>query len=265
MGQHGKNVTFVPSDTDYDIPMDHWNMTSRDDRKSHLLQGIRLSTEFINSLMWFATIRKLTEYRGSAAVLDTTINGTISYDPPKISVQEDNLLSVNINRGLILAECFPKNGSDPAILFKAEFNNLAGSGMVKLASTLDQTGIRASLDQLDLSRMNTKPFEPKLPLPEAFESQLMKSTIAQLQPVVNQYLTEKPFYLPENVSPLAAAPVINLWSTGNGYGYAELLSYCTCDEETNTPFAICDKRSEICSKQGGGHNKPVSRLKESKK
>ena len=68
-------MTFVPSDTDYDIPMDHWNMTSRDDRKSHLLQGIRLSTEFINSLMWFATIRKLTEYRGSAAVLDTTING----------------------------------------------------------------------------------------------------------------------------------------------------------------------------------------------
>ena len=73
--QLGKNVTFVPSDTDYDIPMDHWNMTSRDDRKSHLLQGIRLSTEFINSLMWFATIRKLTEYRGSARVLDTRING----------------------------------------------------------------------------------------------------------------------------------------------------------------------------------------------
>ena len=73
--QLGQNVTFVPSDTDYDIPMDHWNMTSRDDRKSHLLQGIRLSTEFINSLMWFATIRKLTEYRGSARVLDTRING----------------------------------------------------------------------------------------------------------------------------------------------------------------------------------------------
>ena len=78
------------------------------------------------------------------------------------------------------------------------------------------SGIRASLDQLDLSRMNTKPFEPKLPLPEAFESQLMKSAISQLQPVVNQYLTEKPLFLPENVAPLAAAPVVNLWSTGNG-------------------------------------------------
>ena len=151
--------------------------------------------------------------------------------------------------------------AQPETLFKAEFNNLAGSGKISLASTADKTGIRVSLDQLDLSSMNTKPFEPKLPLPEAFESQLMKSSIAQLQPVVNQYLTEKPFYLPENVSPLAAAPVINLWSTGNGYGYAELLSYCTCDEETNTPFAICDKRSEICSKQGRGLNKPVSRLK----
>ena len=140
--------------------------------------------------------------------------GTISYDPPKISVQEDNLLSVNINRGLILAECFPKNGSDPAILFKAEFTNLAGSGMIKLASTLDQTGIRASLDQLDLSRMNTKPFEPKLPLPEAFESQLMKSAIAQLQPIVNKYLTEKPLFLPDHVAPLAASPVLHLWSIG---------------------------------------------------
>ena len=72
------------------------------------------------------------------------------------------------------------------------------------------------MDQLDLSRMNTKPFEPKLPLPEAFESQLMKSAISQLQPVVNQLLTEKPLFLPEIVAPLAAAPVVNLWSTGNG-------------------------------------------------
>ena len=77
-------------------------------------------------------------------------------------------------------------------------------------------GIRASLDQLDLSRMNTKPFEPKLPLPEAFESQLMKTAISQLQPVINQYLTEKPLFLPKNIAPLAAAPVVNLWSTGNG-------------------------------------------------
>ena len=36
--------------------------------------------------------------------------------------------------------------------------------------------------------MSTKPFEPKLPLPEAFETELMKNGISQLQPIVNQYL-----------------------------------------------------------------------------
>ena len=111
--------------------------------------------------------------------------------------------------------------------------------------------------------MNTKPFEPKLPLPEAFESQLMKSAIAQLQPVVNQYLTEKPLFLPENIAPLAAAPVVNLWSTGNGSGYVEILSYCTCDEETNTPFALCDKRSNICSKEK--HTLDFAHMKKGKK
>ena len=42
------------------------------------------------------------------------------------------------------------------------------------------------------SRMSTKPFEPKLPLPEAFETELMKNGIEQLQPLVNQYLQVRP-------------------------------------------------------------------------
>lgn len=252
---NNKNVTFLPNSirNEHSIPYDNWNMTSLDDRQSHLLQGVRLSTEFINSLMWFASVTNLTSYHGSARVLDTVINGTISYDPPVIRVEEDNLLSVEIAHGLILAECLPTNVSvgkqKPAVLFKAEFGNLLGSGKIILASTSDKTGFRASLDKLDLTRMNTKPFEPKLPLPEAFESQLMKSVISQLQPVVNQYLQEKPMFLPDHIAPLAAAPLINLWSTGNGTGYAEILSYCTCDKETNTPFALCDERSNICAKK----------------
>ncbi len=72
---------------------------------------------------------------------------------------------------------------------------------------------------------------------------------------VNQYLTEKPLYLPDHIAPLAAAPAINLFSTGNGTGYAEVLSYCTCDTETNTPFAICDKRSNICNNRGRASTK----------
>jgi hypothetical protein len=35
-------------------------------------------------------------------------------------------------------------------------------------------------------RLQTKPFETKLPLPETFESKLMKAAILKLQPVINQ-------------------------------------------------------------------------------
>ena len=70
--------------------------------------------------------------------MDTTINGTISYDPPVIFVQEDNLLNVNIGRGLISAKCLPNNNpkADPATLFKAEFTNLAGSGKIRLGTAV---------------------------------------------------------------------------------------------------------------------------------
>ena len=247
----GKNVTFIPETVETEIPMEGWNMTSPDDYNSFLLQGVRLSTQFINSLMWFATMTNVTEYRGGAKVLDSMINGTISYTPPVIRVQEDNLLNLHIGRGLLLATCLPTDAPNTnqsaAILFKAEFTNLAGSGRIRLASTDDKTGIRVSLDQLDLSNLNTKPFEPKLPLPEAFEGELVKSAISQLQPVINQYLSRKPLYLPASIAPLAASPQLQLLNTGNGTGYAELLSYCTCDSESGFSFAMCDQRSEICA------------------
>ena len=57
--------------------------------------------------MWFATVSNITEYHGSATVLDSQINGTISYNPPVIKVQEDELLTVNIRHGLLLATCRP--------------------------------------------------------------------------------------------------------------------------------------------------------------
>ena len=37
------------------IPMDKWSMKSRSDSESNLLQGVRISNEFINALMWMAT------------------------------------------------------------------------------------------------------------------------------------------------------------------------------------------------------------------
>ena len=87
------------------------------------------------------------------------------------------------------------------------------------------SGIRATLDQLDLTKMNTKPFEPKLPLPLTFESELMKTGILQLKPIINQYLRDKPIFLPEDVTPIVAYPEVFLNQTEDGLGYAQILSY----------------------------------------
>lgn len=70
---NGKNVTFIPQNdtekmlssenqtiTRKEIPLEEWNMESVDDAKSHLLQGVRVTTEFINSLMWFASLTNIT-------------------------------------------------------------------------------------------------------------------------------------------------------------------------------------------------------------
>ncbi len=272
----GKNKTFVPHGRQNLVPMDLWNPISFSDRKSHLLQGIRLSTEFLNrfleksklfasgynifffsSLMWYASVTNVTKYHGAAKVLDSQINGTISYTPPVIRVEKDELLSIDIRHGLLLATCRPtdatKSSGDPETLFRAEFYELAGRGKIRLASSSDKTGITVSLDELDLSNMNTKPFEPKLPLPESFENELMKNAISQLQPVVNNYLRAKPLHLPDNLAPFAAAPELRLVETGGGLGYAELSNYCTCSSvETRAGFAVCDPRSHICD--GGRRN-----------
>ena len=132
--------------------------------------------------MWFATVSNITEYHGSATVLDSQINGTISYNPPVIKVQEDELLTVNIRHGLLLATCRPGDNTTKEAtktLFRAEFSNLSGSGRIKLDSTDDQTGIRVNIDSLDMTHMATKPFEPKLPLPEQFEGELLRNAIGK--------------------------------------------------------------------------------------
>ena len=68
---NGKNVTFIPQNntgpsekqtiTRTEIPLEEWNMQSVRDTKSHLLQGVRITTEFINSLIWFGSLTNMTK------------------------------------------------------------------------------------------------------------------------------------------------------------------------------------------------------------
>jgi hypothetical protein len=280
---NGRNVTFVPSRHNAtlaaaeaaarlststsgfssSIPIGNWAQSSSSDEQSHLLQGVRLSGYFLNSIMWYASITNATEYQGNTTVLDSQINGTISYTPPILTVGPGGLLNITVPQGKLLATCRPLNDAaaaaaaagggngtttagEAAVLFKAEFTDMAGSGRVKLAPG-NRTGIMVEIQELDLSNLKTKPFEPKLPLPDTFESDLMKTGIAQLRPIINQYLEDKPIYLPERISPLVAYPEVFLNQTASGLGYAQILSYCTCsDFQAPGAFSKCDDRSGLC-------------------
>lgn len=251
-----RNVTFIPNhdnNTAFNkhtsIPIGQWPQSSRSDHQSHLLQGVRLSGYFLNSIMWYASITNATEYNGNTTVLDSRINGTISYTPPILGVGEQGVLNITIPQGKLLAVCQPikEANASTAVLFKAEFSDLAGSGSVKLAAG-NKTGIIIEIQNLDFSNLKTKPFEPKLPLPETFESELMKTGIAQLRPIINQYLQDKPIYLPEDVAPLVAYPEVFLNQTSAGLGFVQILSYCTCsDFQAPGAFTKCDERSGLCA------------------
>ena len=62
----GRNETFMPNSTglseanEASIPVDGWRPHSLTDGESHLLQGVRLSSEFLNSLMWYASVTNVT-------------------------------------------------------------------------------------------------------------------------------------------------------------------------------------------------------------
>jgi hypothetical protein len=255
---NGRNITYIPNEASKtfnstsSIPIGQWPQSSASDHQSNLLQGVRLSGYFLNAVMWYASVTNATEYHGNTTVLDSQVNGTINYTPPILTVSQEGVLNITIPHGLLLATCKPTDEIvvKPATLFKAEFSQLAGSGRIKLAAG-KRTGIIVEIESLDLSILKTKPFEPKLPLPLTFESELMKTGILQLKPIINQYLKVKPIFLPEDITPIVAYPEVFLNQTLDGLGYAQILSYCTCsDFQAPGSFSKCDDRSRLCKPRG---------------
>ena len=267
---HSKKMMF-PSFRLGNVPIDWWPQVSSTDQQSHLLQGLRLSAHFLNGLMWYASITNATRYQRNGTILDSQINLTVSYTPPQIQITDRGLLNITIHHGLLLATCTPSNEDNASIviMFKAEFFNLFGSGILKMdTDTVNHTGFFVQVESLDLSNLKTKPIEPKLPIPEAFGSKLMETAILQLRPELNKYLKKKSIYLPDNLSPIVAYPEVYLNQTTFGFGFAQIISYCTCSDFVGPgSFSKCMNHS-VCSIKSNGERKllagrlPSEKIKE---
>ena len=268
---NGRNETYIPDEeknlterltaATSSIPIGQWAESSASDRSSHLLQGIRLSGYFLNAMMWYANRTRATEYHGNTTVLDSQLNGTINYAPPFLSVTEAGVLNISIARGELLANCTPTNGeqSQAQPLFDVKFESLMGAGRIKVVPADNRTCVTGEIVELDLSKLKTTPFKPKLPLPRSFESELMKTGIRQLEPLINQYLLSRPLCLPQDIEPLVAYPEVFLNQTKDGLGYMQILSYCTCsDFQAPGSFSKCDDRSRLCEFQANSRGKRSS-------
>jgi hypothetical protein len=97
-------------------------------------KGTRLTAEFINSLLWFASVRHLAQHSASTIVMDTRINTTVSYNAPITKATADDLLGIEIRHGLIHATCQDIRyiGGIANTIVKVEFENLACNGRATL-------------------------------------------------------------------------------------------------------------------------------------
>ena len=251
---NGRNETYIPNEEKLiaatsSIPIGQWRESSASDPRSHLLQGIRLSGYFLNAMMWYANKTRATEYHGNTTVLDSQVNGSINYAPPFLTVTEAGVLNISIAHGELLANCTPTKEKRPEAqpLFDVKFEALMGSGRIRVVPHQNRTCVTGEIVKLDLSKLRTTPFKPKLPLPRSFESELMKTGIRQLEPLINQYLLSRPLCLPADIEPLVAYPEVFLNQTRDGLGYVQILSYCTCsDFQAPGSFSKCEDRSRLC-------------------
>ena len=257
----GRNITFrpPPAAKRIGIPRDAWQFTSVGDKQSHLLQGMRLSSTLLTALMWFADASKETDYHGNTTILDSWINATIFYKPPIVGIPHDMFLNVSILKGVLKADCTPIPYDAPMTkmerktIFEAAFFNLTGNGTVKyFVSNNTKPSIILQVEDFDLSTLVTKPFKPRIPLPENLQSEIMKALISEMRPVMNAYLQTKAIVLPENLAPFLAHPIIELFHTKSedeiSHGYISLTSYCTCGETVLAPEKLtrCSVQSKIC-------------------
>ena len=243
------NVTYVPSHSSVTrIPINTWPLFDKDvETSTRLLQGVRINSEFISAMMWYAAKKHVTKYQPKFDLMDAKINATVTYSPPKIVVTQDDVLGIQLDTGLVWISCLPVDETDqqPKTLMKIEFEDLASSASVVMARELTKTGIRVHVDQMDLSNIKTKPVEPKLPLPQGLEGLITRKLLSKMRPVLNAYLASKLLFLPQKIRPVVAHPKVRVFKTAKDRGYIELTSYCTCDK-SDTQTTQCSDKSSVC-------------------
>ena len=257
VGPNLVNRTYEPSEkSNIPIPLTAWpdGPYRAVNGTPILLQGGRWSSEVFNAIMWYASLKKTTEFNNGTTVMDAIINATVTFKPPKIVVTEVEgkpMLEMVIEEGLIWGKCKPLvlPQARPKSVLKLRYSNLKAMGYPHIE--LKSSNVTVMVDHMDLRKLATEIEEPAFILPKGLDGKIATRLLSKMRPFLNDYLAGKPLVIPEFMVPIVAQPEVSLHKVNEpGYGYIEMASFCLCGSDQIPKAQRCSEASGICRGTG---------------
>ena len=216
------------SDADLQPPVD-WNLGLNG--TLFQLQGIRWSSTLLEAFIWSAQTIGAFNTTYTTPFLDTKITFVSELTPPRIGINKDNYLTVDITCGRTYIECQSDNSSCVNML-DVSYANLEGNGTIY--ATPDNIGVVIQVISFNISGNNIVLNWPPLPVPQNFIQAIENIAFEHLIPNMNSFLKNNPLTLPENIATLIPNPSLRLVNQpgccNSQHGYLDFASYCSVND-----------------------------------
>lgn len=226
-----------------------------------LISGLRVSSGIVSASAWAASVAGMLSSRVNLTVLDGDLTATSSMSTPTSGILERGRVHMHVSNST--AECTCRDVDADAsdcgnAIMDLGVNDLDLRGTVLFRPYDDSTtpptppSLFFVFDSVELDAANIDMQAPRLPLPESFLTAMVRRLIEELLPTLNDFLRANGLRAPDFVWPELPNPVLDILPQplplNPEHGYAELLSYCSCEPSKGSPYQACsaDVAAEAC-------------------
>lgn len=179
----------------------------------YLLNGLRISGEILNAIIWAAEVRGELSPSNTFDVLDATMIFNISWSEPKFVISGNDSVTITMEESSVNGTCYETSDRDidselsiSPVLDMAIFN-LTGNGTVDVKVDDDlRMFIVISVDNFDLDEVSPNLYFPPIPLPSTVIEQLMIKLLNETIPYLNNWLEESAFEIPADIAQFMPNP-----------------------------------------------------------
>jgi hypothetical protein len=181
-------------------------------------------------------------------------------DRPGLGVPSDESIQLSINSGSFNSTCenTAAGGVNPILLF--DFNTLEGAAELVLVGD-DPWGVSLNVTSFNLDEVNLQLTAPPLPVPNNVLDDVMKQGLNNLIPTINDWFTNHPLYLPDDVQFWIPNPELRVFAQECDdcyppHGYLEVATFCSCEDDDKT-WPSCSENVELCPERAAALSSPV--------